>query len=420
MMLKVLFVQGGLPAYFKFILNRMNGIPGLEIMEIIPSGKGSTLGAGVKEDGANVSFKIYRLEEYKAWYGKSFFKNFEATVLEADPAIIVLGWPYMMHFAFNPVLYFRMKSKGIKIIHRDIPFNTPVFGKTIQYYRQNLNRQENMEGEPGSFTGLMAFMALTLIRSIYFRMADAHLYYTDESREIIGSYGIAQNTIFVSANSPDTDMLLGVNEKIQLEPRLLPINQFRLIHIGRIHIGRLVKWKRVDLILTAMSQLKSDFPSIELLIAGFGPDEDALKDQVKSLGLEKAVKFLGGIYEPDLLGRYLNESAIYILAGMGGLSINDAMCFAKPVICSEADGTEKRLVREGFNGYYFKNGDATELAKKIRILFSDPEKIKLFGFRSHEIIKNEINIHTVIDQYISAFNFATNNAYLLTVPESKN
>jgi len=415
MMLKVLFVQGGLPAYFKFILNRMNGIPGLEIMEIIPSGKGSTLGAGVKEDGANVSFKIYRLEEYKAWYGKSFFKNFEATVLEADPAIIVLGWPYMMHFAFNPVLYFRMKSKGIKIIHRDIPFNTPVFGKTIQYYRQNLNRQENMEGEPGSFTGLMAFMALTLIRSIYFRMADAHLYYTDESREIIGSYGIAQNTIFVSANSPDTDMLLGVNEKIQLEPRLLPINQFRLIHIGR-----LVKWKRVDLILTAMSQLKNDFPSIELLIAGFGPDEDALKDQVKSLGLEKAVKFLGGIYEPDLLGRYLNESAIYILAGMGGLSINDAMCFAKPVICSEADGTEKRLVREGFNGYYFKNGDATELAKKIRILFSDPEKIKLFGFRSHEIIKNEINIHTVIDQYISAFNFATNNAYLLTVPESKN
>jgi len=415
MMLKVLFVQGGLPAYFKFILNKLNEVNGLEVIEIIPAGRGSTLGAGVKEDGANVSFKIYRLEEYKAWYGKSFFKNFEATVLEADPAIIVLGWPYMMHFAFNPVLYFRMKSKGIKIIHRDIPFNTPVFGKTIQYYRQNLNRQENMEGEPGSFTGLMAFMALTLIRSIYFRMADAHLYYTDESREIIGSYGIAQNTIFVSANSPDTDMLLGVNEKIQLEPRLLPINQFRLIHIGR-----LVKWKRVDLILTAMSQLKNDFPSIELLIAGFGPDEDALKDQVKSLGLEKAVKFLGGIYEPDLLGRYLNESAIYILAGMGGLSINDAMCFAKPVICSEADGTEKRLVREGFNGYYFKNGDATELAKKIRILFSDPEKIKLFGFRSHEIIKNEINIHTVIDQYISAFNFATNNAYLLTVPESKN
>lgn len=414
-MLKVLFVQGGLPAYFKFILNKLNEVKGLEVIEIIPDGKGATLGAGVKVDTSGAEFKIIALEEYTTWYGKSFFKNFEQTIYDSGAQVILLGWPYMMFFAFHWGLVQRLKKKGIKIIHRDIPFNTPAFGKTISYYRQRLNRQESMTDQPNSLLGLLVFMALTRVRKIYLMLSDAHIYYTDESRQIIGSYGVDQKKIFVAANSPDTDMLLDTYNKIKTAERLLPENSFRLIHVGR-----LVKWKRVDLILTAMAGLKIKFPEIELVIAGFGPEETNLKEQVKELGLEKHVNFLGGIYEPALLGRYLNESAIYVLAGMGGLSINDAMCFAKPVICSEADGTEKRLVRNDFNGYYFKNGDEISLSQQIEKLLSDPEQIRLFGIRSLNIIKNEVNIHTVIREYINAFNFVMNNEYLLTATETSN
>lgn len=412
-MLKVLFVQGGLPAYFKFILNRLNEVGGLEVIEIIPSGKGSTLGAGVQVDTKGASFKIVELEEYKAWYGKSFFRNFEQTVYDTGAQVVLLGWPYMMFFAFNPLLVRRLKRRGIKIIHRDIPFNTPAFGKTVSYYRQNLNRQEGMAAPRNSFLGLLTFMLLTRVRKIYLKLADAHIYYTDDSRQIIGSYGVAPEKIFVSANSPDTDMLLGTYDRIKDAEKLLPENPFRLIHVGR-----LVKWKRVDLILEAMVSLKKDFPRLELIIAGFGPEEEALKLQAQELGLKDAVKFLGGIYEPALLGRYLNESAIYVLAGMGGLSINDAMCFGKPVVCSEADGTEKRLVRDDFNGYYFNNGDAADLAAKLSKLLADPAKTAQFGQRSLEIIRLEVNIHTVISEYVSAFSYVTNGAYKLTKNES--
>ena len=95
---------------------------------------------------------------------------------------------------------------------------------------------------------------------------------------------------------------------------------------------------------------------IEFLVIGYGPEEEKLKDQACSLGIEKNVRFIGGIYDPGLLRKYLNESSIYILGGKGELSINDAMCFGKPIICSVADGTEKRLVPEGVNGYFLKNG----------------------------------------------------------------
>jgi glycosyltransferase involved in cell wall biosynthesis len=105
------------------------------------------------------------------------------------------------------------------------------------------------------------------------------------------------------------------------------------------------------------------------------------------------------------LGRITCEAGIYVLAGMGGLSINEAMCFGKPVICSVADGTEKRLVREGYNGHYFESGSVSSLVSTIEKLFLDPAQIQLMGQRSKEIIQQEINIHTVLGNYMEAFKF---------------
>ena len=115
------------------------------------------------------------------------------------------------------------------------------------------------------------------------------------------------------------------------------------------------------------------------------------------------IQFHGGIYDPKELGKITCESGIYVLAGMGGLSINEAMCFSKPVVCSVADGTEKRLVREGYNGHYFESGSLESLQEVIEKLFSNPEMITKMGQRSREIIEKEINIHSVLGNYMEAF-----------------
>ena len=95
---------------------------------------------------------------------------------------------------------------------------------------------------------------------------------------------------------------------------------------------------------------------------------------------------------------------------MGGLSINEAMCFSKPVVCSVADGTEKRLVREGYNGHFFASGSVESLTAVIEKLFADPTQIAVMGKRSQEIIEKEINIHTVLGNYVEAFRFAIGNS----------
>ena len=96
---------------------------------------------------------------------------------------------------------------------------------------------------------------------------------------------------------------------------------------------------------------------------------------------------------------------------MGGLSINEAMAFDKPIICSVCDGTEKKLVRENYNGKYFKEGDEEDLTNKIEYFFNNPEETERMRINSGKIIREEININTVIDGYIRAFNYVTNNKF---------
>jgi hypothetical protein len=71
-----------------------------------------------------------------------------------------------------------------------------------------------------------------------------------------------------------------------------------------------------------------------------------------------------------------------------------------------ADGTEKRLVREGYNGHYFESGSLSSLQSVIERLFAQPEKITSMGQRSREIIEKEINIHSVLSNYMEAFKWA--------------
>ena len=83
---------------------------------------------------------------------------------------------------------------------------------------------------------------------------DAHVDYIEVAYEIFSTYGVDKKKIFITYNSPDTDKLLEVNVKYNIRNAILPYNPFRIIHVGR-----LVKWKRVDLLIKALKVLKINF-----------------------------------------------------------------------------------------------------------------------------------------------------------------
>ncbi|MCU0468842.1 MAG: glycosyltransferase family 4 protein [Arcicella sp.] len=403
--MKVLFIAGGTPHYYNLVLNKLNQFEGIEVVLVAPNNGGKTVGAGVHQTQEGIEFKLFHLEEYQTYYGKMFFRGIEELIDKELPNIIISSWPYQLAWVFFPLLYWKIRRKGIKLISKEIPFQVPYYNKAIEYYTKGGGISEDNQAQHkqyGFFTKLK-YCVTTEVRKLMVNRVDAHINYFDEAINIHGSYGVPKEKIFITANSPDTDLLFKVKDRIINLRKILPENPYRLIHVGR-----LVKWKRVDMLIDVTQKLTEKYPNIELIVVGTGPEEEHLKHQVIRLGILNHVRFVGGIYDTETLGRYFMNASIYVLAGMGGLSINEAMTFGLPVVCSVADGTERRLVRENQNGYYFENGNENSLYNILDKMLNDLPKTKQMGLESERIIMEEINIHTVLKKYVETFEYVVN------------
>jgi len=292
------------------------------------------------------------------------------------------------------------KVLGIRMIMKSIPFRMPLYDDAIKESVIPLSGMSTPQAKLKRALGNIRRKFLVKLTASFYRSLDAHVNYVEDGIRIFGSYGVDAEKVFIIYNSPDTDKLLEMRKQAEKEPLILSQNPTRIIHVGR-----LVEWKRVDLLIGVVANLKEKYPNIELLVIGYGPFEKEWKDLASRTGVSDRVQFLGGVYDPLLLAKYHVASSVYVLAGMGGLSINEAMCFGLPIICSVGDGTEKHLVTEDVNGKFFKEGDVLDLTNKIDGLFADSHRCKEMGKNSVHIIESKINIHLVVKGYQNAIEF---------------
>ncbi|MGA9061966.1 MAG: glycosyltransferase [Terracidiphilus sp.] len=75
-------------------------------------------------------------------------------------------------------------------------------------------------------------------------------------------------------------------------------------------VGRLSWEKGFDLLLQALVAVRDRFPGVDLVIAGTGREEAALKSLCCSLGLETAVRFAGHVDRPYA---YFPEATLFVL-----------------------------------------------------------------------------------------------------------
>lgn len=406
--MKVLFTFGGMPHYLNAMLEKLQ-TKGADITVVSPQKGNATIGKGVKmvEEGA---YRHLNTQEKKMYYGKSGFPALPDIIADERPDIVVLGWPYFLQVFFQPSLRRALKRCGARLVIREIPFQTPPYGQIRDYFRQHPMYDEGMRLlSTGKAFYLRQWLTARIRKYCYARVAGT-LNYSTAAYDILPSYGVKREQIHVTYNSTDTEALWREKAAVLAAPALLPPSERRLLHIGR-----LVKWKRVDLLIEAFARTLTQYPDAELVIVGNGPELDNLKKQAASLGLplrskeengvdgRGCVRFIGAVYDPKELGAYMNEATVYVLAGMGGLSINDAMTYALPVVCSVCDSTERDLVTDRRNGLFFRDGDADSLTEKILQLLASPQECRRMGQESERIIREQINIDTVCERYLKAF-----------------
>lgn len=132
-----------------------------------------------------------------------------------------------------------------------------------------------------------------------------------------------------------------------------------------LFVGRLVEKKGVCHLIDAMPAIVASYPSAHLTIAGFGPEEAALRAQVRQRGLDDRVRFVGAVPQAKLPTLYRRAAVLvapFVQAASGdqeglGLVSVEAIGCGCPVILSDLPATRDVLAdSSGF--VYVPQGDS--------------------------------------------------------------
>lgn len=396
--MKVLYLANGLPHYFNLVLTRLNSVPGMEVVVVAPRDGGRYIGEGVFQSRSGIGFRVVELPEYANRFYAGF-RGLSSLILRERPDVIVFPEHLLGGFFLHPGLALARRLVGARLMLKSIPFRLPDY-RTARERLAVTPAPSSLVGKALDALGLRPLLlrALLEMRAHWFRAIDGHVNYIEDGQKVFGSYGVAPSRIYVTRNSPDTDAMARTEAALRASTNPPQRRAQRLLHVGR-----LVSDKRVDLLLDAMPAVRERLPQAELIIVGDGPQRGEFEARAGRLGLSGAVRFAGPIYDPTELGREFLNAAVFVLPGLGGLSINEAMFYGLAIVCAAGDGTEKHLVREGENGTFFRADDRQSLAEAIVRVMAQPQQLECMGARSRQIIDREVNIGTVIEAYRRAF-----------------
>jgi len=147
-----------------------------------------------------------------------------------------------------------------------------------------------------------------------------------------------------------------------------------------VFLGRLKRYKRVDLLLRAVAALVRRGISCRLLVAGRGDDQPRLEALRESLGLTEHVDFLGFISDVEKRD-LLRKSWIHLLTSANegwGISNVEAAACGTPTIASDVPGLRDSVV-DGQTGFLVPHGDVEALSRRIEELLGDEEERKRLG-----------------------------------------
>lgn len=156
-----------------------------------------------------------------------------------------------------------------------------------------------------------------------------------------------------------------------LQPQPLPFDPPRILCIGRLVAG-----KGFDLAIDAYPAVAARFPGVELVIAGDGPEREALEKRAGG-----KARFTGWV-EPGEVAGLINTATVVVVPSREvesfGLVAVQAGQMGRPIIASDLGGLREVIVN-GLTGILIPDPDGTALASALVRLLSRPEEAVTMG-----------------------------------------
>lgn len=146
-----------------------------------------------------------------------------------------------------------------------------------------------------------------------------------------------------------------------------------------ISIGRLAPEKNWDTLIRGFAGVAANQSDLRLILIGDGPAKEDLQALASELGIAKRVTFMGALPFSEI-PTYLKAADAFCFASVTetqGLVTIEAMAAGLPVVAVDGSGT-RDIVKNGRQGFLVDN-DPEALAKGIKKLLADPQRLKRFS-----------------------------------------
>lgn len=177
-----------------------------------------------------------------------------------------------------------------------------------------------------------------------------------------------------------------------------------------LFVGRLVERKGVIYLLRAVKILAGNYPDIRLVIVGTGPEENNLKAETKTLGIEDNVTFLGLIGEKEKAVEYA-KATVFVLPAIvdskgdtegQGVVILEAMRAGVPVVASSVGGITD-LIIDGETGFLVPEKDPEALSAILSKLLDSPEERKRVAIAALKKLEKDFSLLATARQLVEIY-----------------
>jgi len=296
-------------------------------------------------------------------------------------AILVFGWAFKGHL--NCIKYFHNK---IPVLFRG---------------------DSTLMGEKW---GLKMLIRTLFLRRVY-KYIDYALYVGTNNKKYFLRHGLKEDQLIFAPHAIDNKRFSNDIDKYNSEALLwreklgIKKNDIVFLFAGKLEVN-----KNAQLLIKAFKRLKEN-KNIHLIIVGNGVLEKKLKRAYFNFPNLHFIDFQNQSKMPVVY----HLGNVFVLPSKGpvetwGLAINEAMACSRAILVSDRCGAAIDLVKNGINGFIFKNNNINDLIAKMDNLSSDKYRLNKMGEISSEIIKNWTieNIYKKIESVVNDFNVDTN------------
>jgi len=229
------------------------------------------------------------------------------------------------------------------VIHVHTPFRAHQLGVMLRKFtRRPLVETYHTYFEPYAKhyfpwlpAGPLRFIARSISRRLC-REVDHLIVPTQQMKGVLNQYGITTPTTIIPTGI-DLDEFTGGDGARFRQAQGIRADQPTLVTVSR-----LAAEKNIGFLLEVARALLDEFPDLAFVIAGEGPDAEALRAKGRALGLEAHLRFPGNLDRRTALLDCYRAGDVFVFASpteTQGLVLIEAMALGVPIVSTAVMGT---------------------------------------------------------------------------------